>query len=64
MIQIRLTTNESEFAQGQAQLESEQLTFLQSYGYGQMQAKLGNEPVYLLAENERGEIVQELEGEI
>lgn len=56
MHKIRLTNHEGEYAQGQAQLETAQVTFLQSYGYGQMQAKLGNEPLYLIFEDEKGEI--------
>lgn len=56
MLKIRLTNHEGEYAQGQAQLPSGQLSFLQSYAYGQMQSKLGNEPVYLIVEDENGDI--------
>lgn len=56
MLKIKLTNNEGEYAQGQSRLPATERSFLQSYGYGQMQARLGNEPMYLLAEEEDGTI--------
>lgn len=56
MLKVKLTNNEGDYAQGQSRLPPNERSFLQSYGYGQMQARLGNEPMYLLLEEDDGTI--------
>jgi len=57
MLKISLSKNEEMYQRGQACVSRENYSFLQSFDYGQMQARLGNEPLYLLLENENGDIV-------
>ncbi len=57
MLKIRLTKNEIEYQKGQLKIREDSRSFLQSFDYGKMQSLLGNEPLYLLMENEQEEIV-------
>ncbi len=57
MPKIKLTNDSSLYQLGQNRLNPENISFLQSYDYGQMQARLGNEPLYMLVENDNGEIL-------
>ena len=57
MLKIKLTKSPEEYQLGQLKLAEAELSFLQSYQYGQMQADIGNEPLYMLVVNENEEIV-------
>lgn len=48
MLKIKLTKSPQEYLEGQSPLQASERSFLQSYEYGQMQARLGNEPLYIL----------------
>ncbi len=52
MLRIKLTKSAEEYLQGQQKLNEAGRSFLQSYQYGQMQADLGHEPIYLLVQDE------------
>lgn len=56
MLRIKLTNNEIEYQFGQDLLAKEDRSFLQSFSYGQMQAKMGHEPVYMLVMDENDRI--------
>ncbi|MCC7432335.1 peptidoglycan bridge formation glycyltransferase FemA/FemB family protein [Candidatus Peregrinibacteria bacterium] len=58
MLNIRITSSKKDYKFGQSLIEPAQRSFLQSHEYGQMQNKLGHEPVYLLVINEKEEIVK------
>lgn len=60
MLKIRLTKNQQEYNAGQSYIALENRSFLQSFEYGQMQNKMGNEPVYMLIENSDDQIVGSL----
>lgn len=57
MLKIRLTKNQQEYDAGQNCIALESRSFLQSFEYGEMQGKMGNEPVYMLIEDQDDQIV-------
>ena len=59
MLKVRLTMDQKEYEKGQIH-QKETPSFLQSYAYGQMQKKLGNEPLYLVILNQSGQIIYSL----
>jgi lipid II:glycine glycyltransferase (peptidoglycan interpeptide bridge formation enzyme) len=58
MLNIRITSSKRDYEIGQNLIEPRHRSFLQSYEYGQMQALIGNEPVYMLMIDEKEEIVK------
>jgi lipid II:glycine glycyltransferase (peptidoglycan interpeptide bridge formation enzyme) len=57
MLKINLCKSEKEFVEGQREIPESERSFLQSYEYGQMQSKLGNEPLYIILSNENNQVV-------
>jgi len=58
MLKIKLTKLQEEFFNGQKSLPESEQSFLQSYEYGQMQSRLGNEPLYILVTDDQNKIVR------
>lgn len=57
MLKFKLTKSPQEYLEGQIGLKETERSFLQSYEYGQMQDKLGNEPLYILVTDEHNKIL-------
>lgn len=57
MLQIKLTKSPTDYASGQETLPPQNRSFLQSYAYGQMQARLGHEPLYIVMTDDSERVI-------